>query len=90
MGTFRAKEKITAKPQQVVDWTFAERAPLIIERDLIPPALKDEPQTQRDRGTDLNNVARQDLTPQVVLRLALTQPEPYSTTNAGLFSAVET
>ena len=25
-GTFRAKEKITAKPQQVVDWTFAERA----------------------------------------------------------------
>jgi hypothetical protein len=24
--TFRAKEKITAKPQQVVDWTFAERA----------------------------------------------------------------
>ena len=26
VGTFRAKEKITAKPQQVVDWTFAERA----------------------------------------------------------------
>ena len=25
VGTFRAKEKITAKPQQVVDWTFAER-----------------------------------------------------------------
>jgi hypothetical protein len=24
-------------------------------------ALKGEPQTQRDRGTDLNNVARQDL-----------------------------
>jgi hypothetical protein len=24
VGTFRAKEKITAKPQQVVDWTFAE------------------------------------------------------------------
>jgi hypothetical protein len=26
VGTFRAKEKIIAKPQQVVDWTFAERA----------------------------------------------------------------
>jgi ABC-type nitrate/sulfonate/bicarbonate transport system substrate-binding protein len=26
IGTFRAKEKITAKPQQVVDWTFAEKA----------------------------------------------------------------
>ena len=26
------KEKITAKPQQVVDETFAERAPLIIEK----------------------------------------------------------
>jgi hypothetical protein len=26
VGTFRAKEKISAKPQQVVDWTFAERA----------------------------------------------------------------
>ena len=26
VGTFRAKEKITAKPQQVVDWSFAERA----------------------------------------------------------------
>ena len=26
VGTFRAKEKITAKPQQVVDWTFAEKA----------------------------------------------------------------
>jgi hypothetical protein len=25
VGTFRAKEKITAKPQQVVDWTFAEK-----------------------------------------------------------------
>jgi len=25
VGTFRAKEKITVKPQQVVDWTFAER-----------------------------------------------------------------
>jgi hypothetical protein len=25
VGTFRAKEKITAKPQQVVEWTFAER-----------------------------------------------------------------
>jgi hypothetical protein len=24
LGTFRAKEKITAKPQQDVDWTFAE------------------------------------------------------------------
>jgi hypothetical protein len=24
LGTFRAKEKITAKPQQVVDWTSAE------------------------------------------------------------------
>ena len=24
MGTFRAKEKITAKPQQVVDWTLAK------------------------------------------------------------------
>ena len=28
-------------------------------------ALKGEPQTQRDRGTDLNNVARQDLTPRM-------------------------
>jgi hypothetical protein len=45
----------------VVDWTFCGKSPpLIIERDLIPPALKDKPQTQRDRGTDLNNVARQD------------------------------
>jgi len=26
VGTFRAKEKLTAKPQTVVDWTFAERA----------------------------------------------------------------
>jgi hypothetical protein len=26
VGTVRAKEKITAKPQQVVDWTFTERA----------------------------------------------------------------
>jgi NitT/TauT family transport system substrate-binding protein len=26
VGTFRAKEKISAKPQQVVDWSFAERA----------------------------------------------------------------
>jgi NitT/TauT family transport system substrate-binding protein len=26
VGTFRAKEKITAKPQLVYDWTFAERA----------------------------------------------------------------
>jgi len=26
VGTFRAKEKITAKAQQVVDWSFAERA----------------------------------------------------------------
>ena len=26
VGTFRAKEKITAKPQTVVDWSFAERA----------------------------------------------------------------
>jgi ABC-type nitrate/sulfonate/bicarbonate transport system substrate-binding protein len=26
VGTFRAKEKPTAMPQQVVDWTFAERA----------------------------------------------------------------
>jgi hypothetical protein len=25
VGTFRAKEKITAKPQQVVDWTLAEK-----------------------------------------------------------------
>jgi hypothetical protein len=27
-GTFRAKEKITAKPQQLIDWAFAERARL--------------------------------------------------------------
>ena len=26
VGTFRAKEKIAAKPQQVVDWSFAEKA----------------------------------------------------------------
>ena len=26
VGTFRAKEKITAKLQQVIGWTFAERA----------------------------------------------------------------
>jgi hypothetical protein len=26
VGTFRAKEKITAKPQQVVDWAVAEKA----------------------------------------------------------------
>jgi hypothetical protein len=26
VGPFRTKKKITAKPQQVVDWTFAERA----------------------------------------------------------------
>jgi hypothetical protein len=26
VGTFRAKEKITNKPQLVYDWTFAERA----------------------------------------------------------------
>ena len=26
VGTFRAKEKISVKPQQVVDWSFAERA----------------------------------------------------------------
>ena len=26
VGTFRAKEKVSAKPQQVVDWSFAERA----------------------------------------------------------------
>jgi NitT/TauT family transport system substrate-binding protein len=26
VGTFRAKEKITAKPQTVVDWSFAEKA----------------------------------------------------------------
>jgi hypothetical protein len=26
VGTFRVKEKITVKPQQVVDWTFAEKA----------------------------------------------------------------
>ena len=26
VGTFRAKERIIPKPQQVVDWTFAERA----------------------------------------------------------------
>jgi hypothetical protein len=26
VGTFRAKEKITAKPQNVVDWSFAEKA----------------------------------------------------------------
>jgi hypothetical protein len=25
VGTFRAKGKITAKPQHVVDWTFAEK-----------------------------------------------------------------
>jgi hypothetical protein len=24
VGAFRAKEKVTAKPQQLVDWTFAE------------------------------------------------------------------
>ena len=26
VGTFREKEKIFAKPQQVADWTFAEKA----------------------------------------------------------------
>ena len=26
VGTFRAKDKISAKPEQVVDWSFAERA----------------------------------------------------------------
>ena len=26
VGTFRAKEKITVKPQVVYDWTFAEKA----------------------------------------------------------------
>jgi len=26
VGTFRAKENITAQPQQVVDWRFAEKA----------------------------------------------------------------
>jgi hypothetical protein len=26
VGTFRAKEKIIAKPQQVIDWTCAKRA----------------------------------------------------------------
>ena len=26
VGTFRAKEKITAKPQVVYDWSFAEKA----------------------------------------------------------------
>jgi hypothetical protein len=26
VGAFRAKEKITANPQHVVDWTFAEKA----------------------------------------------------------------
>lgn len=26
VGTFRAKEKLTAKPQSVVDWSFAEKA----------------------------------------------------------------
>ena len=26
VGTVRAKEKVTAKPPQVVDWTFAERS----------------------------------------------------------------
>jgi ABC-type nitrate/sulfonate/bicarbonate transport system substrate-binding protein len=31
VGTFRAKEKITAKPQQVVDWMFAESPTLIIK-----------------------------------------------------------
>jgi hypothetical protein len=25
-GTLKAKEKITTKPQQVLDWTFAETA----------------------------------------------------------------
>jgi hypothetical protein len=25
VGTFRAKEKITAKPQQAVDWRFTEK-----------------------------------------------------------------
>jgi hypothetical protein len=25
-GNVQAKEKITAQPQQVVDWTFAEKA----------------------------------------------------------------
>jgi hypothetical protein len=28
--TFRAKEKITANPQQVVDWTFAGKSPPLI------------------------------------------------------------
>jgi len=26
VGTFRAKEKITIRPQVVYDWSFAERA----------------------------------------------------------------
>ena len=36
---------------------------VIIEKKEVTPmrALKGEPQTQRDRGTDLNNVVRQDL-----------------------------
>jgi len=34
VGTFRADEKITAKPQQVVDWKFAGKSPpLIIRRE---------------------------------------------------------
>ena len=37
LGTFRAKEKITAKPQQVVDLTLPKSPTFIIkERNLIP------------------------------------------------------
>jgi len=32
VGTVRAKEKITANPQQVVHWTFAESPTLIIKK----------------------------------------------------------
>jgi hypothetical protein len=48
VGTFRTKE-ITAKPQQVVDWTFAEQnAPLIIKKSKELAAKAQRQQARRD------------------------------------------
>jgi hypothetical protein len=49
VGTFRAKEEITATPQQVVDWTFAEQnAPLIIKKSKELAAKAQRQQARRD------------------------------------------
>jgi hypothetical protein len=65
VGTFRAKEKITAKPQQVVFGRLPKAADTDYQSKRREPdgCAQGEPQTQTDRTSNLSNVARQDLTP---------------------------